>query len=74
MFPETCWFDPLRPESCPSDLAILEKCIEPTSTGDLCDANDTYPHPTSDINNCGASDVYTTNCGGANLVYNPQVT
>ena len=71
MFPETCWFDPVRPESCPPDPTGLEECIDPTSTGKRCDANGTWPHPTSDINNCGVSDVYTTNCGGTNLVYDP---
>ena len=77
MLLETCWFDPVRPESCPLEPTSLTKCIVPTTMGELCDANGKWAYPTENINNCGASDVYTTNCGGTNLVqrytnhYNP---
>ena len=71
MFLEKCWFDPVRPESCPSvsDVWRLKKCTVPTTKGELCKAGSPWLAGTADINNCGYhDDVYSTVCGGTNVV------
>ena len=74
MFVEKCWFDPVRPESCPSDTRSLKKCTFPKTKGELCEARFPWPAGTDNINNCGYSEVYSTDCEGTNLVYNPYIT
>jgi len=59
---EKCWFDPVRPESCPSDPRSLKKCTVPKTKGELCEAGFPWPAGTDNINNCGYSEVYSTDC------------
>ena len=74
MFLEKCWFDSVHPELCPSDQTSLKNCIVPTTKDELCEASYPWPAGTRRIDNCGYDDVYTTGCGGTNLVSNPCVT
>ena len=69
-----CWFDPVSPESCPSDPESLPTCTFPATIFELCEANNPFPAGTDNIDNCGDYDVYSTDCPGTNLVSNPCVT
>ena len=77
MFVE-CVFNPVRKNLCPPDPNLDGKCIIPLTKDELCEADPPFPTGTEDINNCepvnGDYDVYTTDCGGNNLVINPRVT
>ena len=76
MFVE-CVFNPVRKNLCPPDPNLDGECTIPTKD-ELCEADSPFPTGTEDINNCetviAEYDVYTTDCGGNNLVSNPCVT
>ena len=72
-----CWFTPVPPDSCPSNIASLKKCTVPETQDELCEAIYLselvrWPVGTGNINNCGNAEVYTTSCRGTYFVSNPR--
>ena len=64
-----CWFEPVRPESCPPEPWLLKRCSVPTTKGEICEAtcdnrcdNFVFPAGTDNFVSCGGYHVYSTDC------------